>query len=99
MQTFNFHISIFGFTIFFGFSSTEKVLKRYGFGDGKGYVKNTEILSSGTGKGTGSSPKRVRKYGRSTDCFKLQGVRKMYGLKLANFLVRVRRRVRITFSF
>ena len=34
-----------------------------------------------------------------TDCFKLQRVRKMYGTKLAKFLVRVRGRVRVTFSF
>ena len=34
-----------------------------------------------------------------TDFFKLQRVRKMYGTKVAKFLVRVRGRVRVTFSF
>ena len=60
---------------------------------------NTNILSSGTGTGTGSFPLRVRKYGRGTGYFELRGVRKKYGKKSAKFLVWVRVRVRITFSF
>ena len=35
----------------------------------------------------------------SMDCLKLQGVRKLYGLKWAYFLVWVRPRVRNTFGF
>ena len=61
--------------------------------------KNTKNLSAGTGTGTGNFQIWVRKKGKGTDCFKLQRERKMYGTKLAKFLVRVRGRVRITFSF
>ena len=78
---------IFGFTTFLFFRSTEKVLKQYGFGDGCGYVINTKILSAGTETGTGNFQIWVRKKGKGTDCFKLQGVRKIYGLKWAKFLV------------
>ena len=46
-------MSLFGFTIFFGFSSTEKVLKMYGFGDGYGYVQKKRNFKFGYGNGYG----------------------------------------------
>ena len=62
--------SIFGFSNYLCFRSTEKVTEKYGDGDGDGYVRNTKILTAGTGTGTGSLPLRVQKYGQGADCFK-----------------------------